>query len=67
MVVAPVPAFQLPQCFSIMGNTSSGVTSPATTTVVYCGRYQRWKNTFEYSYWLGMFSMSAIKPIVVCL
>ena len=50
-----------------MGSTSSGVTSPATITVVYCGRYQRWKNTFEYLYWLGMFSMSAIKPIVVCL
>ena len=32
-----------------------------------CGRYQRSKNTFEYSYSFGMFSMSAMKPIVVCL
>ena len=41
--------------------------SPATTRVVNCGRYQRWKKIFEYSYWFGMSSMSAMNPIVVCL
>src|ERR1051325_3386779 len=35
------PGFQPPQCFSTSGRTCSGVTSPATITVVYCGRYQR--------------------------
>src|SRR5436853_2102787 len=56
---AAVPAFQPPQYFSMSASTRSGATSPATITVVYCGRYQRAKNTFEYSYWFGMFSMSA--------
>jgi hypothetical protein len=34
---------------------------------VYSGRYQREKKVFEYSSWLGMSSMSLMKPIVVCL
>src|SRR5262252_5328261 len=62
-----VPPFQPPQYFSMSGITPSAVTSPATMMVVYCGRYQRSKNTFEYSYSFGMFSMSWMKPIVVCL
>ena len=61
------PPFQPPQYFSTSGSTCSGVTSPATMTVVYCGRYQRSKNTFEYAYSFGMFSMSLMNPIVVCL
>ena len=60
-------AFQPPQYFSTSGSTCSGVTSPATMTVVYCGRYQRSKNSFEYAYSFGMFSMSLMNPIVVCL
>src|SRR5437868_439758 len=61
------PPFQAPQYFSTSGRTRSGVTSPATMTVVNCGRYQRSKNNFEYAYSFGMFSMSLMNPIVVCL
>ena len=42
-----VPGFQPPQYFSTRGSTSAAVTSPATMTVVYSGRYQRSKNVFE--------------------
>ena len=42
------PGFHGPQCFVINGKTCAGDTSPATISVVYCGRYQRSKNTFEY-------------------
>jgi hypothetical protein len=38
---------QPPQYFSTSGSTCSGVTSPAMTTVVNCGRYHRSKNVFE--------------------
>src|SRR5262245_14006430 len=62
-----LPAFHPPQSFSTSGITLSGVTSPAITSVVFCGRYQRSKNTFEYSYSFGMFSMSLMNPMVVCL
>ena len=62
-----VPGFQSPQCFSTSGRTSSGVTSPATITAVYSGRYQRRKNSCAYWNWLGMSSMSRMKPMVVCL
>src|SRR6516165_10022042 len=51
------PPFQFPQYFSTSGFTRSAVTSPATISVVNCGRYQRSKNTFEYAYSFGMFSM----------
>src|SRR6185369_6049253 len=64
---AAPPPFQPAQYFSTRGSTTSGVTSPATITVVNCGRYQRSKNSREYAYSLGMFSMSRMKPIVVCL
>src|SRR5436309_3296835 len=67
VVAAAAPPFQAPQCFSIIGMTCGGVTSPATMSVAYCGRYHRWKNSFEYAYSLGMFSMSLMNPIVVCL
>ena len=66
-VAEGAPAVHPPQYFSTSGSTCSGVTSPATMSVVNCGRYQRWKNSFEYSYSFGMFSMSLMKPIVVCL
>src|SRR5258706_5028846 len=59
--------FHAPQYFCTSGSTASGVTSPATITVVNCGRYQRSKNSFEYAYSFGMFSMSLMNPIVVCL
>src|SRR5215467_3687939 len=61
------PPFQFPQYFSTSGSTRSGVTSPAMVTVVNCGRYQRSKNSLEYAYSFGMFSMSLMKPMVVCL
>src|SRR5580704_16281808 len=61
------PPFQTPQYFWTSGSTRSGVTSPATMRVVNCGRYQRSKNSFEYAYSFGMFSMSPMNPIVVCL
>ena len=63
---SPVPGFQPPQYFSTSGITLAGSTSPATMIAVFSGRYQRWKNVFEYSYWFGMSSMSSMKPIVVC-
>src|SRR5687767_14361341 len=65
-VALKLPRFQAPQYFCTSGITSAGVTSPATTIVVYSGRYHRSKNTFEYANWLGMSSMSSMKPIVVC-
>ena len=64
---APVPAFHPPQYFSTSGRTCAGVTSPAMTSAVFCGRYHRSKNSFEYAYSFGMFSMSRMNPIVVCL
>jgi hypothetical protein len=62
-----LPAFQPPQNFSTSGMTASGETSPAMMSVVFCGRYHRSKNVFEYAYSFGMFSMSVMNPMVVCL
>ena len=47
MAALKVPGFQPPQYFSTSGITFAGSTSPATMTVVYSGRYQRSKKTFE--------------------
>jgi hypothetical protein len=63
---SPVPGCQEPQYFSTSGSTCAGSTSPAMMSAAFSGRYQREKKVFEYSYWLGMSSMSSMKPMVVC-
>src|SRR5262245_66490779 len=67
MSTVAAPPDQDPYSFLITARTLSGSNPPTTKTMQLSGRYQRWKNVFEYSYMVGIAWMSSRKPIVVCL